>query len=293
MFVLRVCVCGMISAVAGDGKKRKRGDEPPYARYAFLNAYNLSLLAGAGGVAAATGHWWIAVCAAAAEGIWMLFAPDSKVLQKLWFDKVYEDSKEAELHERQNKKFLQLTPQDQQRAHQLRDQRARILQLAAENPSLTVDLMKAELEKLDELLEDFLDLAVVCAKCERQLAGFDVATLQRSWQMYEQQVQRYKDGDPRKEVAQKNLDVLLQRKNRMDDLRRNLQTARGHMDLMENSFRLLGDEIVTMANPAELATRLDELRVGVQAIRETSEEAGRIYDALEEEDAESRRQARG
>jgi hypothetical protein len=277
--------------VGEEGKKRKGRDEPPYARYAFLNPYNLSLLAGAGGVAAATGHWWIAVCAAAAEGIWMLFAPDSKVLQKLWFDKIWEDSKNQEITERLNKKFSQLTPPDQARAHALRDQRGRILQLAAENPSLATELMKDELVKLDALLEDFLDLAVVCARCERQLAGFDVATLQRSWQMYEAQVQRYKDGDPRREVAQKNLEVLMQRKNRMDDLRRNLQTARGHMDLMENSFRLLGDEIVTMANPTELATRLDELRIGVQAIRETSAEAAELYEEIEQEPV--RRQARG
>jgi hypothetical protein len=55
------------------------------------------------------------------------------------------------------------------------------------------------------------------------------------------------------------------------------------MDLMENSFRLLGDEIVTMANPTELATRLDDLRVGVQAIRETTEEVEENYDLIEDE----------
>jgi hypothetical protein len=96
-------------------------------------------------------------------------------------------------------------------------------------------------------------------------------------------VQRLPKGDKRAEVAQKNLEVLAARKNRMDAMHRNLQTARGHMDLMENSFRLLADEIVTMANPTELATRLDDLRVGVQAIRETAEEVEDNYDQLEEE----------
>jgi hypothetical protein len=269
----------MISSVVPDEKKRRRGDdEPPYLRYAFLNPYNLSLLAGASATAAATGHWGIAVFAAASEALWMLFAPDSKVLRAVWFDKLWEQSKKDDLEARQNEKYRRLTPQDQARAAALRDQRARIYQLAAENPSLTVDLMRDELAKLDDLLEDFLELALVCMRCENQLRGFDVTALQRSFSFYQEQAKRYPERDERRQVAEKNIEVIQQRKNRMEAMQKNLQTARGHMDLMENSFRLLGDEIVTMADPSELAVRLDDLRVGVQAIRESSEEADDMYE---------------
>jgi hypothetical protein len=280
----------MICAVADERKRARSDDEPPYTRYAFLNPYNLSLLVGAGATAAATGHWWIAVCAAATEGLWMLFAPDSKVLQKTLWEKRWERSKQGDVEDRQNKKFERLTPEDQARARGLRDQRARIQQLAADNASLGVDLLKGELAKLDGLLEDYLDLAIVCGRCETQLRGFDVVDLQRRWQFYQDQVRHFPKGDKRSEVAAKNLEVLNQRKNRMDAMQKNLQTARGHMDLMENSFRLLGDEIVTMADPTELATRLDDLRIGVQAIRETSEEVE--ADAFEEAE-EPPRQMRG
>ena len=272
----------MICAVPDDRKRVSTDDEPPYRRYAFLNPYNLSLLVGAGTAAAATGHWWIAVCAAATEGLWMLFGPDSKILQRTLWEKRWERSKRGDIEDRQNKKFTRLTPEDQARATGLRDQRARIQQLAADNPTIAVDLLKDELAKLDGLLEDFLDLAIVCGRCETQLRGFDVVDLQRRWQFYQDQVKHFPKGDKRSDVAAKNLEVLNQRKNRMDVMQRNLQTARGHMDLMENSFRLLGDEIVTMADPTELATRLDDLRIGVQAIRETSEEVEEAYDEVEE-----------
>ena len=282
----------MISTVGEDEKKRRRVDEePPYLRYAFLNPYNLSLLAGASATAAASGHWGIAVFAAASEALWMLFAPDSKVLRGLWFDRRWEQEKKDELEAQQNAKFQRLSPQDQARAAALSDQRRRIYQLAAENPSLTVEMMKDELVKLDALLEDFLELALVCARSENQLRGFDLAALDRSWHFYEEQVRRYPERDQRREVAEKNLDVLRQRKNRMEAMQKNLQTARGHMDLMENSFRLLGDEIVTMANPSEVAVRLDDLRIGVQAIRESSQEAEDLYDeaAVEEPARQMRR----
>jgi hypothetical protein len=280
----------MICSVSSESRRRASKDgDPPYLRYAFLNPYNLSLLAGAGATAAATGHWWIAVCAAATEGLWMLFAPDSKILQRTLWQKRWNTARQGDVEERQNKKFLRLTPEDQARATALRDQRARIYQLAADNPSLAADLMKDELTKLDALLEDYLDLAIVCARCETQLRGFDVDDLRRRWQFYQEQVKRFPKVDKRHEVAEKNMEVLSQRKNRMEAMQKNLQTARGHMDLMENSFRLLGDEIVTMADPTELATRLDDLRIGVQAIRETSEEGEEAYDELEEPPAKEMR----
>jgi hypothetical protein len=285
----------MISAVGEDasGKKRRlENEEPPYARYAFVNPYNLSLLAGASATAAATGHWGIAVCAAACEAIWMLFAPDSKLLRSLCFDPRWAQAKKDDFEASQAAKFLRLTPQDQARAAALRDQRGRIYQLAAENPSLTVELMQDELAKLDDLLEDFLELALVCARSENQLRSFDVPALQRSWQYYQDQVRRFPETDERRKVAEKNLEVIAQRKNRMDAMQKNLQTSRGHMDLMENSFRLLGDEIVTMADPSELAVRLDDLRVGVQAIRESSQEAEEMYEEAAAEAAPARQMRR-
>jgi hypothetical protein len=260
------------------GKRKER----PYARQAFLNPYNLSLLAGAGVTAAATGHWWIALCAAATEAVWMLFAPDAKLLRAVW-DKKFDEAERLDVEERRVEKLRKLLPQDQMRAAALRDQRVRIQQLASENPSLTVDLLTVELAKLDALYEDFLDLALVCARCERHIGTFDIAGLDRSWRAYEQQVKQFEESDTRHEVARKNLDVLKQRHERLARVRKNLQTARGQMDLMENSFRLLADEIVTVADPTELGARLDDLRIGVQAIREASEEGGEaIYEELEE-----------
>jgi len=207
----------MICAVPDDRKRVSTDDEPPYRRYAFLNPYNLSLLVGAGTAAAATGHWWIAVCAAATEGLWMLFGPDSKVLQRTLWEKRWERSKRGDIEDRQNKKFTRLTPEDQARATALRDQRARIQQLAADNPTIAVDLLKDELAKLDGLLEDFLDLAIVCGRCETQLRGFDVVDLQRRWQFYQDQVKHFPKGDKRSDVAAKNLEVLVAgRETRLD-----------------------------------------------------------------------------
>ena len=270
----------MMRGVSG-ARKKSREDEPPYARYAFLNPYNLSLLAGTTVTAAATGHWWLAVCAAGMEGLWMVFAPDSKILQRAWFDKTDEARKRAALEDSQDQKIAKLWPADVVRFRALREQKTRIERLAMENPSLTVELMGGELAKVEGLLEDFLDLALVCARSEQHIQSFDFRALQHSWQQYSQLLEQYSASDRRRAVAEKNLEVLTKRRQRYDELRQVVDTSRGQMDLMENTFRLLVDDILTMANPEELGTRLDDLRIGVDAIRETTTGTDDLYEELE------------
>ena len=280
----------MMRGVSG-ARKKSREDEPPYARYAFLNPYNLSLLAGTTVTAAATGHWWLAVCAAGMEGLWMVFAPDSKILQRAWFDKTDEARKRAALEDAQDQKIAKLWPADVVRFRALREQKTRIERLAMENPSLTVELMGGELAKVEGLLEDFLDLALVCARSEQHIQSFDFRALQHSWQQYSQLLEQYSASDRRRAVAEKNLEVLTKRRQRYDELRQVVDTSRGQMDLMENTFRLLVDDILTMANPEELGTRLDDLRIGVDAIRETTTGTDDLYEELEsvEETAKARK----
>lgn len=286
--------------VSGSGKKGSSEEEPPYARYAFLNPYNLSLLVGTTVTAAATGHWWLAVCAAATEGLWMVFAPDSKLLQRTWFDKTWNATQRARIEEEQDAKIARLWPNDVVRFKLLREQKTRIEKLATDNPSLTVEMMGSELQKIDGLLEDFLELALVCARSEQHLQSFDFKALQRAWEQYTKQLEHYPVNDARRNVAQKNLEVLAKRRQRYEELRRIIETSRGQMDLMENTLRLLADEILSMANPAELGLRLDDLRVGVDAIRETTQGNDHLYEELqvaeqaeaEAEEAQQRRARR-
>jgi hypothetical protein len=273
-------------------KPRREDEEPPYARYAFLNPYNLSLLLGAGVAAAATGHWWMGVCGAAGEAIWMLFAPDSKVLQRVWFDKVWSESRADAIREEEDGKLRQLHPMDQQRVLYLREQKERIYQLARDNPSLTVELMQDELAKLDSLIRDFIELALGCTRAERHLESFDLKSMENSWHVYRGQVERMPEGDKRRAVAKKNIEVLEQRRNRWDDLKKSAQTARGQMELMENTFKLLGDEIVTMSTPEALGARLDDLRIGVEAIREASTDDQALYEEEALVETDERRQRR-
>jgi hypothetical protein len=273
-------------------KKPKRVDgEPPYTRYAFLNPYNLSLLIGAGAAAAVTGQWWLGVCGAAGEALWLLFAPGSKTLQRSWFDALWSEERAAAAKKQLDDKLAALGQGDRRRVYKLINQKERIHALAQDNPSLTAELMKSELDKLDALIDDFIHLAGQCARTERHLASFDIKSLNDTYRSYEAQFEAMPKGDKRRAVAKKNMTVIEQRKSRWEELKKSVQTSHGQMDLMENTFELLGDEIVSMSTPAALGSRLDDLRLGVEAAREASTEgfALDVDEAFEELEAEERR----
>ena len=260
---------------------RRTEEEPPYTRYALLSPANVAAMVSTLAVAAATGEPWIAVCGAAAETVWLLLAPGSELLRRRWFDRVWAEARKAEEDARLRAKVDALDSPDQARVAQLLAQRARIEDLSRENPSFATSLVKAELTKLGSLVEDFVDLAELVARSERHLETFDVADVDRARAGYAAQVEAYPARDPRHVVATRNLGVLDRRRERHEDLARAIGTARGQMDLIENTFRLLADEIVTMVSPSELGQRLDDLRIAVDAIRETVREGD--YEGVEEE----------
>jgi hypothetical protein len=69
----------------------------------------------------------------------------------------------------------------------------------------------------------------------------------------------------------------------MQEIRSYLSVARGQLDLIENSFQLIADQIVTMQSPQELSGQLDELLDGVEAIRQTAQDTEKILGGVEKE----------
>jgi len=272
-------------------KKRLKDDGPPYARYAFWNPYNITLFVGVVVLGVAIDQSWISILACAAEVLWMIFSPDSKLLRALWFDRAFAAEKRADDEERRKERIGLLAPNDSMRFAYLCGQKQVIERLAKENPSLTVELLHDELAKLDALLDDFIELGVTAVRAEQHTSTFDFPAMRRSWHIYQELLGRHGVGDPRREVAAKNMEVLRQRRARYEDLCRTIQVTRGQMELIEQTFRLLGDEIMTMASPRELGGRIDELRLAVDAVRETADESfgvlGAVPPAADVEDLEA------
>lgn len=257
-------------------------EKPSYLKYAFANPYNLTLLGGAIVASVLTFNPLIAVAALGVEGLWLLHGSQSRFMQKLLWDPMYEKEK---LEFEQRKRMTQvekLGQGGQRRVFDLVEKEKQIQQLAMQNPSFTGDLLRNEIAKTHNLVNAFIDLAVTCARYENYLSSIDVGQLENSRKHWENLVKsgEGKSDEVELDIAKKNLAIINKRIERVAEIKRYLKIAYGQTNLIENSFQLLADQIVTMQSPSELSGQLDELLDGVESIKETAKETEQILKTL-------------
>ncbi len=262
--------------------EEKFPDKPSYFKYTLANPYNLTLLGGAIVASILTLNPLIAVAALGVEGLWLLHGSQSRFMQRLLWDPLYEKEK---LEYEQRKRMAQvekLSQGGQQRVLTLIEKEKEIQQLAAQNPSFAGDMLRNEIVKTHNLVNSFIDLAVTCSRYENYLASVDVGQLgntQTHWQKFIENNKEKADA-VELDIAKKNLAIINKRIERVAEIRRYLKIAYGQINLIENSFQLLADQIVTMQSPNELSGQLDELLDGVESIKETAQETEQILRTL-------------
>ncbi|MCM2314481.1 MAG: hypothetical protein NDJ92_04920 [Thermoanaerobaculia bacterium] len=253
----------------------------PYLKFAFANPYNISTLLGGlaiGGMA--LGPVGVAGVLAA-EALWLLWAPSSKRLQHILWDPRFEKVRDAIEAQEREKKTRDLPAYLKERVASLVEKRQRIHHLAEQNPSFGSELLKGELVKTSRLVDSFIDMAIRCTRYEQYLESIDLRDLERDRQRWETRMRTGKEGETDTDIAKKNYAIILKRLDKIREIREYLSVARGQLDLIENSFKLIADQIVTMQSPGELVGQLDELMTGVEAIQESARDTEKMLQAME------------
>jgi hypothetical protein len=262
--------------------EEKFPEKPSYLKYTFANPYNLTLLGGALVASALTLNPFIAIAALGLEGLWLLHGSQSRFMQRMLWDPMYEKERLEYEQRKRMEQVQRLSPGGQQRVMQLIEKEKQIQQLAMQNPSFTGDLLRGEIAKTHNLVNAYIDLAVTCWRYENYLSSIDVQQLENTRRHWQNSVESSGDkADALElELAKKNLAIINKRIERVAEIRRYLKIAYGQINLIENSFQLLADQIVTMQSPSELSGQLDELLDGVESIKETAKETEQILKTL-------------
>lgn len=257
-------------------------EKPSYLKYAFANPYNLALLGGAVAASVLTLNPFIAIAAFGLEGLWLLHGSQSRFMQRALWDPIFKQEKLEFDKQHRMDRVQSLSQYGQQRVMNLIGREQQIQQLAAQNPSFTGNLLRDELAKTSILVNSFIDLGLTCARYENYLNTVDVKELTEELARWKHYVDANADKSSEIEfqIANKNLIVLSKRIERVQEIRRYLNVAYGQLDLIENSFKLIADQIVTMQSPSELSGQLDELLDGVESIKETAIETENILKTL-------------
>lgn len=253
--------------------------QPSYVKAAFLNPYNLSLLGGAAAASLLTLNPLPILGAVGLELLWILWAPDSKRLRHLLWDPRFAKLREAMEAEERGKRIAGLPEGDRERVEALVARRKEIERLAAQNPTFTGELLRGELVKTDRLVGAFVEMALTCARYAAYLDSVDERALARDVDRYAAEVRRGDPEDQRTEISQKNLAIVVKRQERMREIQHYMGVARGQLDLIENTFQLIADQIVTMQSPKELSGQLDELLEGVEAIKQSARDTEALLES--------------
>ena len=249
-------------------------ERPNFLKAAFLNVYNLSLLGGAGLAALATQDWLVGVGALALEALWLVVGPDLKPFQRAVKEGARQEREKIE-QARVQSLLSELAGRDFQRAKALEELKLEIERDIANNPTFSAILLRTELEKLGQLYQSFVKLAAACQKSETYLGTVSDKELTR--QLEAQQALEKNHTDPALvELAKKNAQVLQKRVDAVRDIRTFLQRARGQMNLIENSVRLLRDQALTMTSPDQLTEQLDGLLNSVDAVSQSVKDTDAI-----------------
>jgi hypothetical protein len=252
-------------------------DKPSYLKFAFANPYNLALLGGALAASALTLNPLIALAGLGLEAIWLVNS-DNALLRRFLWDPRFERIRQAARAAERSAQVHSLSEWDRTRVENLVARQTDINRLAAQNPSFTGDLLRTELTKTERLVEAFIDMALTSARYEAYLASVDLSALETDRRRLEREIESCQEDDPHLGLLKKNLAIILKRQDKMREIGRYLDVARGQMDLLENSSQLIADQIVTMQSPQVLSGQLDELLDGVETIRQTTREADALLE---------------
>ena len=260
--------------------RQKVHEKRSYVKAAFANPYNISLFAGGLIASAVTLNPLLAIVTLGLEVLWVVNAPGSKKLREWLWDPQFEAEEQKELQELRARQLHNLDEVDRERVVTLIARQQEINALAAQNPSFTGELLRTELTKTDRLVEAFIEMATTCSRYEAYLDSTNLSELERERRRWQAIVQDQSIHDSQADIAAKNLAVIMKRFEKMKEINSYLTLARGQLDLIENSFQLIADQIVTMQSPQELTGQLDELLDGVESIKQTAADTERMLNPM-------------
>lgn len=260
--------------------RQKIHEKRNYLKAAFANPYNLSLLGGGLLASALTLNPLLAVITVGLEILWVVNAPGSKKLQEWLFDPSFDENERKQDEAARAERLKNLDEESCDRVIELLSRQTEINSLAAQNPSFTGELLRTELRKTDRLVEAFIEMATTCSRYEAYLSSVNAKDLEKERRRWEIVVNQQDEGSTETDIARKNLAVIMKRFDKMKEIHHYLRVARGQLDLIEHSFQLIADQIVTMQSPQELTGQLDELLDGVESIKQTAADTERILNPL-------------
>lgn len=241
-------------------------ERPSYFKYAFANVYNLALLGGVAVASAATADWGLAVIGGGVEALWLIIGADSAPFRR-WVERRHRALVAQQDKEKRRARILSLVDKrDRDAAIDLVEAHLVMGRELEKNEHWSGELMRDEYQRLESLLDAFIELAAAADRFATYQARFNLEKLRRDLAAQKKLAAAGADPEARALTAQ-NADLLEKRIGTLEEMGRLEQRTRAQMGVIQNTFSLLRDQMMSLQPPQDVHEQLDQIVAGVSAVR--------------------------
>jgi hypothetical protein len=252
-------------------------DKIDFVNEALRWQYNWIGLAGAAVFALISGTGLPLVLAAGLELIYLSVVPQSSRFRRLvrsW--KYAEEKRRREL--KLSAVFDELPPEKRKRYVAL-EARCREIKANYDRLSSTSQMFLGQMEeRLQGLLHAYLRLLGSAQQHGEYLVAIDPSQIQDEVDQLQQSLQSEADTAKVQEINRKRIEILTKRLEKYKKITENRQVVEAQCKAIEDVLALIRDQSVTVQDPQEVSSQLDNLLQDVQQTEETVREVEAIFE---------------
>lgn len=243
---------------------------------AFLQDFNLIALGGAFALSAFTQSPIPLIVGAAAEALYLINAPGSA-----WFERylaIQRARRRGQRRDAWRSRTLAMLPRTDR-------ERFRALQrrLASTRDSLDQEtrlVALAELDRVEDLLDQMLELLTVRTAARTYLSTVDVEALMAEVQQVRRRMKNTDYPDLTR-VEEQRLDVLEKRLNEYREMQKNLEIVTSQIATIEHSVAYLADKLVSWSAAGREPQGLKEILAGVESTEQAMEQVRPVMERIQ------------
>ncbi len=243
---------------------------------ALLQDFNLIGLGGLAGLALMTQSPLLLIAGAVAEALYLINAPGSQ-----WFERylaIQRARRRGQRREAWRHRTLDALPRSDHERFGRTQQRLAVARAALDQE--TRILAQAQLDRVEDLLDQMLDLLTIRVTATEHLSSVDVQALMEETREVRRRIKET-DDPGLIHVEEQRLDVLQKRIDEYRQMRRNLEIVTAQVSTLEHSVAYLADKLTSWSAAGREPQGLSEILAGVESTEQAMEQVRPVIQQIQ------------
>jgi hypothetical protein len=233
----------------------------------LLQDFNLIGLGGFAALAALTQNPIPLVVGGALELLYLINAPGSK-----WFDRYLAIQRARRRGQRRGTwRARMLASMPRADRERFRETQQRLARASGSLDADTRVLVQTELDRVEDLLDQMLDLLAVRQAARSHLSTIDTGALAQEMQSVRRRMRNTEYRDLLR-VEEQRLEVLEKRMNESQEMARNVEVVSSQIATIEHSIAFLADKLVSWSAAGREPQGLQEILSGIESTEQAMEQ---------------------